>query len=124
MRRMLVVVGLILAAALASAQKGPVVDPAYQASVEKWKAELAEDLKQNWLPLAGLFWLKPGENTFGSDSGNAFVLPKNSSPAKGGSFVLEGKDVSVKFASGVTATINGKPATTAKTRLGPDGTSE
>ena len=22
------------------------------------------DLKQEWLPLAGLFWLKPGENRF------------------------------------------------------------
>ena len=41
-------------------------------------------------------------------------LPENSSPAKGGSFVLQGKDVTVKFASAVTATINGKPATTAK----------
>ncbi len=112
MKRAFIVACLILVASLASAQKA--VDPGYQASVEKWKVEMAEDLKQNWLPLAGLFWLKPGENTFGSDSGNAFVLPKNSSPARGGSFVLQDKDVTVKFASGVTATINGKPATTAE----------
>lgn len=114
MRKTLVVVGLVLSSILASAQTVPVVDPAYQASIEKWKAEMAEDLKQNWLPLAGLFWLKPGENTFGADSGNAFVLPKNSSPAKGGSFVLQDKVVTVKFASGVTATISGKPAVTAR----------
>ena len=114
MRPSFVVLALTLAAALASAQKGPAIDPAYQASVEKWKTEMAEDLKQNWLPLAGLFWLKPGENTFGSDAGNTFVLPKNSAPAHGGSFLLQGKDVSVKFASGATATINGKHATTAK----------
>ena len=40
------------------------VDPAYQQSFEKWKGDLVEDLKQEWLPLAGLFWLKPGENSF------------------------------------------------------------
>jgi len=112
MKRVFIVACLILAATLVSAQKA--VDPAYQASVEKWKAELAEDLKQNWLPLAGLFWLKPGENTFGSASTNVLVFPANSSPAKGGTFVLQGKDVTVKFASSQTATINGKPATTAK----------
>ena len=40
------------------------VDAAYQQSFLKWKAELVDDLKQNWLTLAGLFWLKPGENTW------------------------------------------------------------
>ncbi len=121
MRRMLAVAGLVLAAALAPAQTAPAIDPAYQASVEKWKADLVEDLKQNWLPLAGLFWLKPGENTFGSDAANTFVLPRNSAPARGGSFLLQGKDVSVKFASALTATINGKPATAAKLDPDPNG---
>ena len=104
----------MLASTLASAQKTPAVDPAYQAAVDKWKAEMAEDLKQNWLPLAGLFWLKPGENTFGTDAANMLVLPPNSAPAKGGKFVLQGKDVTVMFASGEAATINGKPAKTAQ----------
>jgi hypothetical protein len=48
----------------------------YVRSFEKWKAEQTEDLKQNWLPLAGLYWLKPGANTFGSDPSNAAVFPK------------------------------------------------
>ena len=59
------------------------VDPAYRKSFDQWKAELVDDLKQNWLPLAGLFWLKPGENTFGSDASNAVVFPKG--PAHAGS---------------------------------------
>jgi uncharacterized protein (DUF1684 family) len=113
-----VIIALALASTLTTAQNAPIIDPAYQASVEKWKAEMAEDLKQNWLPLAGLFWLKPGDNTFGSASSNALVFPANSAPAKGGAFVLQGKEVTVKFASGQTATINGKPATMAK--LGSD----
>ena len=92
------------------------VDPAYQQSFEKWKGELVDDLKQEWLPLAGLFWLKPGENSFGTDPKNAIVFPKG--PAHAGSFILQGKTVTVKFAPGANAIIAGKPATTAE--LQPD----
>jgi uncharacterized protein len=94
------------------------VDPAYQQSFEKWKGELVDDLKQEWLPLAGLFWLKPGENSFGSDSKNAIVFPKG--PAHAGSFVLQGKTVTAQFAPGSNATIGGKPVST--TELQPDTT--
>lgn len=100
------------------AQATPALDAAYQTAFEKWKADLVEDLKQNWLPLAGLFWLKPGDNTFGTDSANAIVLPKGSAPARGGVFILQGKEVTVKFTSGASATIGGKPASIAK--LDPD----
>ena len=51
-----------------AADKPAAVDPAYQQSFDKWKGDLVEDLKQEWLPLAGLFWLKPGENSFGTDA--------------------------------------------------------
>src|ERR1700682_2290403 len=61
-------------------------DAAYLQSFEKWKAEQVADLKENWLPLAGLYWLKPGANTFGSDAGNALVFPKG--PARAGEFDL------------------------------------
>src|SRR5579863_6718210 len=91
-------------------------DAAYVQSFDKWKADLVDDLKTNWLPLAGLFWLKPGENSFGSDAGNAIVFPKG--PAHAGGFVLQGTDVTVKFAPDASATIDGKPVTTAK--LQPD----
>jgi uncharacterized protein (DUF1684 family) len=98
----------------------PSIDPAYQQSFENWKAELVEDLKQEWLPLAGLFWLKPGENSFGSDAKNAIVFPKG--PAHAGSFVLRGKTVTAQFAPGCNATIAGKPAT--MTELQPDTTGD
>ncbi len=65
------------------------VDPAYQQSFEKWKGELVDDLKEEWLPLAGLFWLKPGENSFGTDPKNAIVFPKG--PAHAGLFTLQGR---------------------------------
>lgn len=113
--------GAILAAVsvvcgIASAADKPAVDPAYRQSFEKWKGDLVEDLKQEWLPLAGLFWLKPGENSFGTDAKNAIVFPKG--PAHAGSFTLQGQVVTVKLAPGVNALIAGKPATTAE--LQPD----
>ncbi len=106
-------------AALALADKNPsppAPDAAYIQSFDKWKAELVDDLKTNWLSLAGLFWLKPGENSFGSDAGNAIVFPKG--PAHAGVFELQGTDVTVKFGPDAHATIDGKPVTTAK--LQPD----
>jgi uncharacterized protein len=106
-------------AALALADKNPspaAPDAAYIQSFDKWKAELVDDLKTNWLSLAGLFWLKPGENSFGSDAGNAIVFPKG--PPHAGVFELQGTDVTVKFGPDAHATIDGKPVTTAK--LQPD----
>jgi hypothetical protein len=73
------------------ADKSPspsVPDANYVQSFDKWKTELVDDLKKNWLSLAGLFWLKPGENTFGTDAGNAIVFPKG--PAHTGVFELQG----------------------------------
>ena len=53
---------VLAAVALGAGKPDPAsVDAAYQQSFDKWKSELTEDLKQEWLPLAGLFWLKPGE---------------------------------------------------------------
>jgi hypothetical protein len=61
---------MVLAAAmpvLAGVGAPSAPDPAYLKSFDKWKVELVDDLKKNWLPLAGLFWLKPGQNSFGTD---------------------------------------------------------
>lgn len=124
MKRRLHIVGLIaiavplLAGAVLADKNSPssAPDTAYLQSYDKWKAELVDDLKQNWLSLAGLFWLKPGENSFGSDAGNAIVFPKG--PAHAGVFELQGADVTVKLSPDAHATIDGKPVTTAK--LQPD----
>jgi len=91
-------------------------DAAYLQSFEKWKAEQTADLTQNWLPLAGLYWLKPGANSFGSDPANAVVFPKG--PAHAGEFDLAGKDVTVKVLPDAHSTIAGKEFTAAK--LDPD----
>ena len=94
-------------------------DAAYAKDFDKWKAELVDDLKQNWLPLAGLFWLKAGDNVFGSGNDNPIVLP--SGPAKAGRFMRQGDDVTVEFESGVEAKVEGKVVKTAKLQADVSG---
>ena len=106
----------VLRPSVGFAQSGK--DAAYQRSFENWKSELVEDRRQNWLPLAGLFWLKPGQNTFGSDAGNVVVLPKGARPWAGEFDFWNGK-VTMKASAGVHATIAGKPVT-GPTQLEPD----
>ena len=48
------------------------------------------------LALAGLFWLKAGKNSFGTDRSNDFVLPAGSAPDRVGYFELKGNTVSVQ----------------------------
>jgi uncharacterized protein (DUF1684 family) len=49
----------------------------YIEAVEQWQQDRLEGLKSKdgWLNLAGIYWLKEGEQTFGSDSSNDIVFP-------------------------------------------------
>jgi uncharacterized protein len=112
-------VNVLFAGALFSKDTGSAPaapDAAYVQSFGKWKAEQIDDLKKNWLPLAGLYWLKPGVNSFGSDAANAIVFAKG--PAHAGEFDLEGKDVTIKVLPDARATVAGNPLASAK--LDPD----
>ena len=55
---------LVLACSVAVVAQAP--DAGYRAEFAKWQQEQIKDLKENWLPLVGLFWLKEGDNPFGS----------------------------------------------------------
>jgi uncharacterized protein (DUF1684 family) len=94
------------------------VDAAYQREVEKFRAEEIKDLKSNWLVLAGLFWLKPGANAFGTASSNPIVLPAGTAPAKAGVFELTGDEVTLKMEPGAAAIIDSQPVM--KATLQPD----
>ena len=94
------------------------VDAVYQREIEKFRAGEIKDLKSNWLVLAGLFWLKPGANSFGTASSNPIVLPAGTASAKAGVFELNGDEVTLKMDPGVAATIGNKPVMTAN--LQPD----
>jgi uncharacterized protein (DUF1684 family) len=108
-----VLVGASVATAFAADAPKPAYNPAkksdaaYAREIARWKAERAAELRTEWLPLAGLFWLKEGESTFGSASDNTIVLPKG--PAHAGVLAMkEGGKVGVKLAPGVVATVAGK----------------
>jgi len=86
---------------------------AYEAEIESWRQQRENRLKADggWLTVAGLFWLKQGENRFGSDRASDILLPADSAPPAAGSFQFKGGVTTVKAAPGVTITHEGKPVT-------------
>ncbi len=86
-------------------------DPEYIKQIKDWQSERIENLKKEsgWLNLAGLFWLKSGENTFGTNPGNDIVFPKGKAPGKIGTFILKDSTVTIKIIPGVEVTYNDKP---------------
>ena len=95
----------------------------YKKSVEKWRQDYETKLKgdDDWLTVAGLFWLHEGENSFGSAPGNAVVLPAPV-PAQAGHFDLQAGKITVHVNPGVPITMGGKAITTAELR--PDSTED
>ena len=83
----------------------------YQQEIEQWRHRYEAALKADdgWLTLAGLFWLKEGENTIGTDRRNSFVLPKGSAPILAGSFEFHDGTTSFQPAIGANFTLNGQP---------------
>ena len=54
-----------------------------------------------WLTLCGLFWLKDGENTLGSDSSNNVVFPPGKAPRSCGSIFLDKGTLRLQLRLGV-----------------------
>lgn len=77
---------------------------AYLASVEQWKQDRLESLKgkDGWLNLAGIYWLKDGEQTFGSHPSNDHVFPEKA-PAFVGTLTLENELAHIRFHEEVDA---------------------
>jgi uncharacterized protein (DUF1684 family) len=65
-------------------------DSAYLNEINHWHQRRIENLKKEngWLNLVGLYWLKNGENKFGSAADNDIVFPDNA-PKHIGTFILE-----------------------------------
>ena len=77
---------------------------AYTASIKHFDSLRVKALtEQNgWLNLAGLYWLKPGDNTFGSAANNTLVFKHKNMPALLGKFKVVGSRVSFEFDKAVT----------------------
>jgi uncharacterized protein len=95
----------------------------YQKSVEKWRQDYETKLKgdDDWLTVAGLFWLHEGENSFGSAPGNAVVLPAPV-PAQAGHFDLQAGKITAHINPGAPITMGGKAVSTAELR--PDSSED
>ncbi len=65
--------------------------------------------ERSWLALAGLLWLQPGDNSFGTGATNALVLPGTQGPEQAGTFTLANGVTTVHAAPGVALQVNGEP---------------
>ncbi len=101
----------------------PALAADYGADIQAWREQREARLKADggWLTVAGLFWLKEGENRFGSDPANDIVLPA-SAPARAGVFELRQGQTRFRLESGVVGGIAGQMATTGVLR--PDTAGE
>ena len=88
--RSVAVLAAVTAALAASCARRPHADPAYVAEIRAWQAKRLTALTADdgWLTVAGLFWLKPGENRFGSAATNEIVLPGAGTPSRAGDLEL------------------------------------
>ena len=111
---------LLLLALLAGnfAHAADVNSPAYQKDYGEWKADLANDLKKNWLTLVGLFWLKEGTNRVGGDHKDEVPLPEGRVPPQVGTIEFHAGKAEFKALAGAKVTSDGKPVTTME--LKPD----
>ena len=97
------IIGIALTVALAA-------DEADVKRVQEWRAKHEADYRRDWVPLSGLFVLKPGVNTVGSDAASAVILPKRT-PASVGRFVYENQRVRFEPVAESPVTISGKRLT-------------
>ena len=97
----------------------PTTRPALKAfRAEREKILLADN---GWFTVAGLHFLNPGENKFGSDPLNDIVLEFADVPKQAGVITMNGNTVTIKAADGQTLTYNGKPAKEEPLRLSGAG---
>lgn len=76
----------------------------YGDEIRAWRERRVERLRADngWLTVAGLFWLRDGDNTFGCDPKNTIVLPARSAADFAGVFVHHGDATTVRANPGVT----------------------
>jgi hypothetical protein len=105
-------------------------DAAWQRDLLAWREQYVAGLLKpdGWLSLAGLEWLQPGDNPFGSAADNKIHLPAgqgstNAWPAHLGVLHLEGTVVTLNAPSGGfpgDLLVDGKPAHAQELHTDPD----
>ena len=85
-----------------------------RANIEHWRTGRVAELtnETGWLSLVGLFWLSPGENTFGRAPSNTLVLDNPNLADTAGTFILAGDKVTFTAKPGSGITHGGQPVST------------
>ena len=93
----------------------PLVNPesAVLEDLNQWRQAVEDRLRaaDSWLCVSGLFWLRAGDNKFGSGAHCEIELPQHAALEDAGSFVLDGSRVLLRAAPGAAVLVNGLPAT-------------
>lgn len=127
MRPTRIAVAFLAATGIAACTRGPAPLPAvdvavHRDSVEQWHQSRQRAIygPAGWSTLLGLWWIKPGATTLGSDARNTIILPKDRSPRSLGTVWVE-KD-SARFVAATGARVTADTATTPvrQVRLHPD----
>src|SRR5262245_33019482 len=107
----------------APAAMGGDAKPDYKTEIETWRKAREDRLKSDtgWLTVAGLFWLKEGNNTVGTDPSSDIVLPEGSAPASVGVIAHRAGVTTLEVRPGVPVTLDGKPFTTKELRPDSSG---
>ena len=92
----------------------------YRHEIEQWRAQHQKELAADdgWLTVAGLDWLKEGENRVGADPTSEVALPDHSLPGRVATITYHSGQAVLHPATGVPLTLNGNPA--AQTTLHED----
>ena len=95
----------------------------YRSEIQKWRDSYEANLRQDngWLTLAGLFWLKDGDNSFGAGLENDIVLPERSAPEIAGTFIFHDGNTRLLAKRDVPVLLNGQRVLT-EMPLKPDTT--
>ena len=88
-------------------------ESSYKKEIKKWQTDRVATLtkQDGWLSLIGLYWLKEGENKFGSGAANPIRLPKDRAPLVAGTLWLENGQVRMTAHPAVEITAGGSPVT-------------
>ncbi len=101
-RQALITGGLLLTTFLLAAQD-------YQQELNTWYQKRAQSLiaENGWLNLAGLYWLEPGRNSFGSGNKVKIKFPAGTITDEAGYFEWKGDSVIQHSSNGTTILVNG-----------------
>jgi uncharacterized protein (DUF1684 family) len=108
--RIIILIVVLMGCATKKEDRNSFDGEAYRKEIAQWdSARVAYQTSlEGWLNLAGLFLLKPGVNTFGSDQGNDIVFPEGKIPAKAGAFFLNNQVVEMTVQRDVDIQSGGK----------------